>query len=145
MFDGCDNASDFTLLGDAFAAAQALDTQVFIDSGTGQFDSNPLLTRGCTAIPLNYCAALVPGSIMPSFGGQFEVSGNTAANNVSGANSVGIFDMPSSRDTSGTTDPAEYETWAKFTPAQPVPEPASMLLFASGFGAAILRLRRRRA
>ena len=106
LFDGCNEASDFALFGgaNAFAAAQALDDQVL----TGEFDSNPLLTRGCTALNNDYCAALVPGGIQFAFGGLFEVSGNTAANHVSGADSVGIFNELSSFDTSGTTTPAAY-------------------------------------
>jgi PEP-CTERM motif len=147
LFNGCDATSDFATAGIAFAAAEALDEQVFIDSVDGNFDSNPSLTRGCTTLVVVECFALVPNTVGQGPGpGLFDVSGNTAANQVSGANTVGIFGPQSSLfDTSGTTGQAASFTYAVFTPVQPVPEPASMLLFGSGFGAAIVRLRRRKA
>ena len=59
LYDGCDDASDFTFQTAAAAtlASQALLDQVFLD-GIGLFDSNPALTNGLTHA--NTGSALTP-------------------------------------------------------------------------------------
>ena len=59
LYDGCDEASDFTFQTAALAtlASQALLDQVFLD-GIGLFDSNPALTNGLTHA--NTGSALTP-------------------------------------------------------------------------------------
>ena len=49
LYDGCDEASDFTFTDFASAslAAQALLDQVFLDGASGSFDTSPHLTTGC--------------------------------------------------------------------------------------------------
>jgi hypothetical protein len=49
LYNGCDEASDFTFQSQATAilASQALLDQVFLDGPSGAFDSDPLLTNGC--------------------------------------------------------------------------------------------------
>ncbi len=50
LYDGCDEASDFTFhtLESALLASQALLDQVFLDNPSGFFDTVPDLTNGCT-------------------------------------------------------------------------------------------------
>lgn len=59
VFDGCDEASDFGFadLAAAQLASQALQDQVFLDGGAGNFDSVPNLTFGCSG---SFCGAVTP-------------------------------------------------------------------------------------
>ena len=51
LYIGCELSNPGSFGDQTFAllASQALDTQVFIDSGLGNFDSDPQLTNGCNA------------------------------------------------------------------------------------------------
>ena len=61
LFDGCDATSDFPFTDAVTAqlAAQALYDQVLIDSGAGNFDSNPGTVEGC-ALGVNGCSVIIP-------------------------------------------------------------------------------------
>ena len=67
MFNGCDDASDFTFgnEGDAQIASQALMDQVFLDGALGNFDSNPGLTYVCGASQ-PHCYIYTPFSVLMS-------------------------------------------------------------------------------
>jgi hypothetical protein len=65
LYNGCDEASDFTFqtLAAATLAAQALLDQVFVEDGVNQFDSMPFLTNGCVGgLGDVYCSAFTPYS-----------------------------------------------------------------------------------
>jgi hypothetical protein len=114
---------------DATLAAQALLDQVFIDSGSGMFDSNPGLTLFCGGS--TYCLMAVPYTGAPSV--DSEAAFNTA-----------------------TTDSVSYTPWyyngspfmvalnvAVFTPA--VPEPSTWMMLLLGFAGIGISVRRRRS
>ena len=79
LFNGCDALEDFTFVTEASAeaASLALSSQVFVDGPSGNFDSDPTLTRGCASS--SSCVALTPFAIPfvsgvnasgdPNFGG----------------------------------------------------------------------------
>ena len=131
VFDGCDDNSDFDFSSnDAWAAAQALVDQVFVNTGTFSFDDDPELTFGCS--DLDSCAAIVPWSIV--------FSNETIVTTFAAKNSAG-----SGRDNASTVvflptlpnfvDPGvtNTHTYARFT-AQPqvVPLPAAAWVFLAG-------------
>lgn len=63
LYNGCLDPADFIFnsVGAATQAALALEAQVFLDGGMGNFDSMPALTRGCDA-GLNTCQIATPYS-----------------------------------------------------------------------------------
>lgn len=116
---------------DATLAAQALLDQVFVDTLSGSFDSNPGLTLFCSG--MTYCLMAVPYTGAPSV--DTEGAFNTA-----------------------TIDSVSYTPWvyngspyivplnvAVFSPS--VPEPATWMMMLLGFGgiAASVRARRSKA
>jgi hypothetical protein len=60
LYNGCDEASDFTFQTEASAvlASQALLDQVFLDGVDGLFDTSPQLTNGCNI--LESCHTITP-------------------------------------------------------------------------------------
>ena len=60
LFSGCDALADFDFITAATAtvAANALLNQVFTDTGSGSFDTEPELAFGCTSSTI--CGALIP-------------------------------------------------------------------------------------
>lgn len=143
VFTGCDTLSDFDFqtTADGQAAAAALLAQVLIDTALGTFDSDPELTNGCTNTGL--CILAIPVAFAPfGFLGEPGITGPTANNESLPPDGVGLLSAKLDADLSE----ASFAAWAKFTPAAatPVPEPGSLLLFATGGAALLTKLRRRR-
>ena len=73
LYNGCDEASDFTFQTEASAilASQALRDQVFDDWSPSAFQTNPALTNGCQPASVTcFVASLIPsiptsGSFVP--------------------------------------------------------------------------------
>jgi hypothetical protein len=148
LYDGCDDASDFTFQTAAAAtlASQALLDQVFLD-GIGLFDSNPALTNGLTHA--NTGSALTPYYALFDDQGVAAVRLSMAVN-VSvagwGGETVdwvlpgGSYGYAHIADSSGVPGPVPatnvYAVWSI------VPEPGTASLL--GFGLAALAVKGRR-
>ena len=63
LYDGCDEPSDFTFttVEAAALAARALQDQVILDGGAGNFDSVPNLTAGCSGA---FCGTAFPYALL---------------------------------------------------------------------------------
>jgi hypothetical protein len=138
LFDGCDDASDFTFTSEAdgVAASQALLDQVFVDGGAGAFDTEPELTAGCSQTFA--CSAQTPYDAFASTTpGAFSAS----VVNYSPPNTDYVS---SSGTTFGTQDltGATGNVWAVWTAS--VPEPGAGLLVGAGLLALAARQRRAR-
>jgi len=132
VFDGCDALSDFDFSNseiDAMSAATALLDQVFIDGpGTGQFDSRPDLTFGCSNSSI--CRTAIPYRLDTS---RHPISTKTAINWNSPSRDQQL-DLALTR--SFDTNSNSQLVWARFSPTPPqiitVPEPMTFLLYALG-------------
>ena len=145
VFSGCDEASDFTLSdwNEAGLAAQALLDQVLLDGPSGNFDSSPWLTAGCSA---SHCEISTRNQHAGSWaGGGFShlVFNTVYIENDNNNQFMADFWWSDTgppyvpHDTSTMTTYA-YARWS----ASPVPEPSTALLL--GIGLAGLGMRRRR-
>ena len=136
---------------DAEGASQALLDQVLIDGAEGQFDSEPGLTyfnefysRWEPIEMVWYLNFLTPWHNDMSMPMPF-INGVTAVNSV---NEVGDR-VSTNRRFDLYQDSYEFDffptVWADWSPAQPVPEPATILLFGIGIvGLAGSRIRRKK-
>jgi hypothetical protein len=127
LFEGCDDVSDFTFQSQAAAisASQALLDQVFLDGASGNFDSLPQLTFGCS--DTSVCHVLTSHGFTVSNPGIIETSDvlNYSAlapdnDQVLTKDVVVTFDLTTSTNFT-------YAVWSS-----PVPEPSTALLI--GFG-----------
>ena len=130
LFNGCDNAAQdfaFTTQADAQAAALALLTQVLIDSGLGQFDTDYALTLGCATNINSTCAVLIPFATNG-------VSASVAQALNTPAQDTNVIDAaPALNFDTGT---APQYVFTRFSlAAQAVPEPGTWAMMLLGFGA----------
>jgi hypothetical protein len=137
-YSGCDASSDFsfTTAADAQAASQALLDQVFVNGPSGNFDTSPALTFGCTS-SLVHCQAWTPYAL----GGQ-AVALSALATNGPGVDSdfVAFAGVANSASFAAFVD----STLAQWTPAAAaVPEPTSMILLGTGLAGLAARGYRR--
>ncbi len=124
VFSGCDSTSDFTFttFDSAIDASFALFEQVFLDSGAGQFDSDPSRTAGCES--LSTCNVLTPYEITSSFFGP-DIRTSFARNNLGTNNVVGT---PFNVFPNTSTIPSQTTAWALWSRSESVPEPSSLAL-----------------
>lgn len=137
LFSGCTSSSfPFPTHASATVAGQALIDQVFIDTGSDLFDTDPTTTLGCTT---GTCTILIPGTLLPGL-----LSAAVAFNG-----NVDALDRTGTLNTGRTTNTASNgsRVFAVFTEAETVSisEPSLVALFGAGlFGVAMARRRRSR-
>jgi hypothetical protein len=122
-------------LTEATAAGQALVDQVFLNTGLGNFDTNPALTRGCTWA--TYCNIFSPFEL-----GSGLVNAIWTINAIDDANDgLAPYGITTSKfeDSANHTD----STWAIWSvaPGATVPEPKSIMLLVLGLLAIALTSR----
>lgn len=130
LFSGCDGPEDFLLdRAAAEMAAQALLTQVFLDSPLGQFDSMPALTNGCEFT--GTCTSVIPYTIRGTLVFSWNAGNNSGLRD--DEMSMGLGDLD------GNTGIAQSQMYAVFTESvgPTVPEPSTILLFGSGLAGLI--------
>lgn len=139
LFSGCDEASDFTFNTSisAILASQALLDQVLVDGTTGNFDSNPELTRGITDV---FGIIITPYQVLSIT--QIEVGIAVNINDILSDYADAGFPYNIEDDTTRYPN----NTFAQWTPVPvaPIPLPAGGVLVMTGLGC-ILALRRRKA
>ena len=133
LFDGCDSASDF-IFGTPSAgslASQALLDQVFLDGGSGSFDSNPELTNGCSS-PLRCSVATPIVYVGPDFALVYAVNESDEMFDEVGP----VEGFPPGNDVS-TLSAATFAVWSLASPpAVPSIGPLGLATLAFLLGAA---------
>lgn len=138
LFDGCDEASDFTFTTQSAAqvASQALLSQVFIDGPAGNFSYSPSLTYGINSTGDTY--VLTPYFVTLT-DGPFSFVGVNAVVRSACCSREGNLEMTRDADTAAFSQ-LVYADWTVAT----VPLPAGgMLLLSALAGMAALRRRRK--
>ena len=127
LFNGCDDVSDFTFQSQAAAisASQVLLDQVFLDGPSGDFDSLPQLSLGCS--DSSVCHVLTPHGFTVSNPGTIDTSDVRNFAPLSSDNDASFTkDVVVTLDLTTSTN-FTYAVWSR-----PVPEPSTALLM--GFG-----------
>jgi len=141
LFNGCDPAA-FTFQRSfvADAASQALLDQVFRDSGSGNFDTNPMLIHGCETSSNDLCIVATP---FDTFTVDFSLM-SLAYNYVIESQDQILSDFPISN--SSSMEGLTYGVYAVWSPAPDasVPEPATLACLGIGLIAMSVAPRRRK-
>ncbi len=150
LFDGCDEASDFTFttVNGAHGAALALLNQVFLDDPLlGLFDADPELTQGCEN--LGVCVSIIPYAAI----GRNMFDARAAFNYYPPFDNLDQGDLVDRRNReSYDSDGDAFHTFVLFSPAtqdpepEPavIPEPGSLFLFGAGLLGLVSTSRRRK-
>ena len=141
LYNGCDDAADFTFQTEASAllASQALLDQVFLDGPLGLFDGNPSLTYSCAPPSFFICLLLTPYQIVGPPNPDDVVLAAAAINaDSSNGSNEGIASGNPGR-TFDTTPliTRGFAVWA------PIPEPSTVLLLGLGLTGLAAKGRRR--
>jgi hypothetical protein len=134
LYNGCDEASDFTFQTEAsaFLASQALLDQVFLDGPSGAFESDPTAINGCPNYPsFDPVFCHIWGPYFPLLGYPSQATGALLPDM-----SFTVFDVAEgilfSQTSSGLTlRPFDAHTFAVWT-TSPIPEPSTALLLGLG-------------
>ncbi len=147
LFDGCDDAGDFTFnnQADVLAAAQALLDQVFVNTVSGAFDDDTGLTNGCEGG--GNCFTHIPFAIA-----DFEANVPTAMviNAPIEADDAALANMVPENTPTELFPQQNYALFAATGPGGPdtpgadVPAPSALLLFAAGLAGLAAAGRRHR-
>lgn len=132
LYSGCDNVSDFTFQSQAagLLASQALLDQVFLDGGSGAFDSEPSLTNGCSN--RFSCKAFTPYAV-----DSFATVSVAAATNADSGGTDGTSLAARPASLGPTSFPSNvYAVWT------PVPEPGTAVMMGLGLLGLSVRGRR---
>lgn len=129
VFGSCVQAKfTFTSAQSVSAAAQALNTQVFVDSAGGLFDSNPALTVGCNSII--FCSVLTPYTIDTPFVGTVTYAIFNNRSVAAGEDGVSFSGFDFVVSTVGRDD--VWAVWTESTPHQSISEPSTLFLALAG-------------
>ncbi len=141
LYNGCDQRSDFVFSqpeddGEyGQLASTALLEQVFINSSLGAFDTNPILTNGCTSS--TECFVMTP-IFMSASSLQTILAVNTAliSNDGSNLNNDHLGGHPRQKlfdsSTTTTSPNSDKRVYAVWSPVSEVPVPTAVWLFGSG-------------
>jgi hypothetical protein len=152
LYNGCDEASDFTFqtFAASLLASQALLDQVFLDGVSGLFDSVPNLTAGCNTglEPENVteCSAFTPSPVYGLSGPSSIVKAvNRSPSNISAFPCTGDFGFPATVGDCVAGDsvgnPSTFHTFPGsglsysarvYAIWSPIPEPNTALLLSLG-------------
>lgn len=126
LFEGCDNQSDFSFTNKikASLASHILRENIFIDTSTLFFDTHPEYTSGCLLISF-YCRVLTPYQLM----GETVLS--SALINTPSLLSDNITSPLSLHFQEDISNDGGY-VWARWTPAEQVPEPSLLAVLFVG-------------
>ena len=135
LFSGCDEAADFALSDSATAelAAQALLDQVLVDGPLGNFDTNYLLTAGCSSVFAGRCDLFIPFDVSP-----LQVDTIIARN----FNEEFADTFLAGGPVQPSTIPGATAVFARFTESS-VPEPGTAILLGTGIALLALEARRK--
>jgi hypothetical protein len=135
LYNGCDEASDFTFTTESAAtlASQALLDQVFLDGGLGNFDTDVDLTFGCTG-STPHCDAITPFAV----GGSFVTFG-TAKNEEVAADLVVASDTLARTSNVLFTDNVVYAAWSLVPESVPYLSPFALATLCTLLGLAGIR------